>query len=112
MFAYRNINSFFELSLRSDGLQFEYWDGKYPARAFEGPVKVAYASDLGDWNTIAVLVNNSQITAFVDDTQVFSDYVSQSLTGGIDFGTKDIGSDYTDDATCEFKDMEIRESAS
>jgi hypothetical protein len=24
MFAYRNTNSFFELSLRSDGLQFEY----------------------------------------------------------------------------------------
>lgn len=42
--------------------------------------------------------------------QVFSDYVSQSLTGGVDFGTKDIGSGYNDDATCEFKDMEIRDS--
>jgi hypothetical protein len=111
IFAYRNINSFFELSLRSDGLQFAYWDGKYPARAFEGPVSISYASNLGNWNTIAVLVHNSQVTAFVDDTQVFSDYVSQSLAGGIDFGTKDIGSGYTDDATCEFKDAEIRDLA-
>lgn len=34
---------------------------------------------------IAVLVHNSEVTAFVDDTPVFSDYVPQSLTGGIDW---------------------------
>jgi hypothetical protein len=112
MFAYKNINSFFELSLRDDGLQLAYYDGSIPARAFEGPVSVPYASNLGDWNTIAVLVHNSQVTAFVDDTEVFSDYVSQSLTGDVDFGTKDIGSGYNDDATCEFKDVEIRDSGS
>jgi hypothetical protein len=110
LFAYKNINSFFELSLRTDGLQLAYYDGEIPARAFEGPITVPYASDLGNWNTIAVLVSNSQVTGFVDDTQVFSDYVSQPLTGGIDFGTKDIGSGYDDDATCEFKNLEIRDS--
>jgi hypothetical protein len=61
---------------------------------------------------VAVLVRNSQVTAFVNDRQVFSDSVSQSLADNVDFGTKDIGGDDTDDATCEFKDVEVRESAS
>jgi len=109
-FAWKNTHSFFELSLRSDGLQLAYWDGALPARVFEGPVVVPYAANLGAWHTIAVLVEGSQVTAFVDNTRVFSDYVAQSLTGGVDFGTMDIGNGYTDDATCEFQNVEIRTS--
>jgi hypothetical protein len=107
-FAWKNENSAFELSLRSDGVQLAYWDGKLPARVFEGPVAVPYAANLGDWHTIAVLVEGSQVTAFVDNTRVFSDYVAQSLAGGVDFGTMDIGNGYTDDATCEFQNVVIR----
>jgi hypothetical protein len=37
-FAYKNLKSFFQLALRTDGLQLAYWDGKIPARAYDGPV--------------------------------------------------------------------------
>jgi hypothetical protein len=107
-FAWKNGNSFFHLALRSDGLQLAYWDGKIPARAYEGPVAVPYATNLAAWHTIAVLVQGSQVTAFVDNYQVFSDSISQSLTGGVTFGTMDIGTGYDDDATCEFQNAEIR----
>ncbi len=107
-FAWKNGNSFFHLALRSDGLQLAYWDGKIPARAFEGPAAVPYAANLAAWHTIAVLVQDSEVTAFVDGNRVFSDYISQSLTGGVTFGTMDIGGGYDDDATCEFQNPEIR----
>jgi hypothetical protein len=58
-FAWKNENSAFELSLRTDGVQLAYWDGNLPARVFEGPVTVPYATNLGDWHTIAVLVERS-----------------------------------------------------
>jgi hypothetical protein len=35
--------------------------------------------------------------------------VFQPLTGGVDFGTKDIGIGYNDDATCESKHLKIRD---
>jgi hypothetical protein len=35
--------------------------------------------------------------------------IFQPLTGGVDFGTKNIGFGYNDDATCEFKDLKIRD---
>ena len=107
-FAWKTENAAFELSLRTDGLQLAYWDGKMPARVFEGPVAVPYATSLGEWHTIAVLVEGSQVTAFVDNTRVFSDYIAQSLAGRVDFGTLNIGSGYTDDATCVFRNAEIR----
>ncbi|HLX59482.1 MAG TPA: hypothetical protein VKR83_20885 [Ktedonobacteraceae bacterium] len=108
IFAYKSVNSLFQLALRSDGLQLAYWDGKIPARAYEGPTTVPYATNLNDWHTIGALVNGSQVMAFVDDRQVFSDYIPQSLSGGVSFGTLDIGSGYTDDASCEFRGAEVR----
>jgi len=108
IFAYKGLNSLFQLALRSDGLQLAYWDGKIPARAYEGPTTVPYATNLNDWHTIGVLVSGSQVMAFVDDRQVFSDYIPQSLSGGVSFGTLDIGSGYTDDASCEFRGAEVR----
>ena len=74
--AFKNAKNLFHLALRSDGLQLAYWDGKIPARAYEGPTPVSYAANLDDWHTISVLVNGSQVTAFVDKRQIFSDYVA------------------------------------
>lgn len=89
-------------------MQLAYWDGKLPARAYEGPISVPYAANLGDWHKIAVLVGNSEVTAFIDNMKVFTEHISRRLAGAVDFGTLDIGSGYTDDATCEFEDAEIR----
>jgi hypothetical protein len=108
VFAYRGINSFFQLALRTDGLQLAYWDGKMPARAYEGPVSLPYATNLDAWHTIGVLVEDSQMSAFVDDRKVFSDFISKPLSGRVTFGTLDIGSGYTDDANCEFRNATIR----
>jgi hypothetical protein len=108
VFAYKGINSLFQLALRTDGLQLAYWDGKIPARAYEGPTTVPYATNLNNWHSIGVLVSGSQVMAFVDDRLVFSDYIPQSLSGGVSFGTLDIGSGYTDDASCEFRGAQVR----
>jgi hypothetical protein len=107
-FAWKNARSSFQLALRPDGLQLAYWDGMIPARAFEGPVAVPYATSLTAWHTIGVLVQGPVVTAFVDDYQVFSDTITQSLTGGVTFGTTDIGTGRADHATCEFQNAEIR----
>jgi hypothetical protein len=106
--AYNNENDLFQLALRTDGLQLAYWDGKIPARAYEGPTVVSAETTLDDWHTVAVLVNGLQLTAFVDDHQAFIDYISRLLVGGVSFATLDIGSGYTDDETCEFRNAEIR----
>lgn len=108
MFAYKNVNSFFQLALRTDGLQLAYWDGEIPARAYEGPVSLPFATSLQNWQRIGVLVQGSYLTAFVDDRKVFSQYIDRPLTGRVTFGTLDIGGGYTDDATCEFSDEEVR----
>lgn len=44
------------------------------------------------------------MTAYVDDRQVLTDNVGESFTGGVTFGTLDIGTGYTDAAQCDFKD--------
>jgi hypothetical protein len=108
IFAFKDAQNLFQLALRSDGLQLAYWDGEIPARAYEGPTVVSYASNLDDWHTIGVLVNGSQVTAFVDNRQVFSDYIPRSVSGGLTFGTLDIGGGYYDDATCQFRDWMFR----
>jgi hypothetical protein len=107
LFAYRGSNAFYQLALRSDGLQLAYWDGSIPARAYEGPVALPYASDLSRWNTIAVRVERGTVTAYVDDRRVFSDYLGRT-SGGLDFGALDIGSGYTDSGTCEFRNVTFR----
>jgi hypothetical protein len=108
VFAFKSSKNLFHLALRADGLQLAYWDGAIPARAYEGPTPVSYATNLDNWHTIGVLVEGSQVTAFVDDRQVFSDYIPGSLSGGVTFGTLDIGSGYDDDATCQFRHWLLR----
>jgi hypothetical protein len=108
VFAFKSAKNLFHLALRSDGLQLAYWDGTFPARAYEGPTPVSYAPDLNDWHTLSVLVSGSQVTAFVDDRQVFSDDIPGSLSGGLTFGTLDTGSGYDDDATCQFREWLFR----
>jgi hypothetical protein len=108
VFAFKSASNLFQLALRSDGLQLAYWDGKIPARAYEGPTPVPYATNLNSWQKIAVLVTGSQVTGYVDDRQVFSDYVPGSLSGGLTFGTLDIGSGFYDDATCQFRNWAVR----
>jgi hypothetical protein len=107
-FAYRSLDSFFQLALRTDALQLAYWDGKIPARAYDGPVNLPFAANLQNWHRIAVLVNESHLTAFVDDRRIFSEYIDRPLTGRVTFGTLDIGSGYTDDATCQFRNEKVR----
>jgi len=108
VFAYKGVDSLFQLALRTDGIQLAYWDGKIPARAYEGPITLPYATNLEAWHTIGVLVAQSQVTAFVDNRKAFTDFISSPLSGRVTFGTLDIGSGYTDDANCEFKNPEIR----
>lgn len=70
-------------------MQLAYWDGKLPALSY-------YAVNLGNWNKTAVLTRNSEVTAFIDNTEVFTEHISRSLAGAVDVGTLNIGSGYTE----------------
>lgn len=64
-------------------------------------------SILGRWNTIAVKVVDGNMTPYVDDRRVFTDYRGTSA-GRLDFAALDIGSGYTDQGTCMFRHAYFR----
>jgi hypothetical protein len=108
IFGYENANRFYQLAMRFDGLQLARWEGHIPARAFAGPASLSYGNDPAQWHVLAVMRDGPNVTAYVDDRKLLTDNVGESFTGGVTFGTLDIGTGYTEDAQCDFKNWEIR----